>query len=743
MICAPAGFLPVHHALASSNVSLIALTIFNLLIYRPLIPPKSIYRATTNYNSYYVVYLVAIREVRWYYDKKYCGCGKCCSVCSGGCRSSCSVLGSQRKERRKQVTIHEVVFYDQRVDRWAVRGEEEMKYSHVFSWMLIVTLATGCILQPAAENLQKSTYSSVEDTLKGLEGLPMDQFLEESYNQLLLRNPEHLTELGIAGDFGLRDNQLTDISDNYVKETQKLQEGILKILHDYDVSTLSREQRVSYQVYEWFLEDMIRGREFMYYDYPVTHFVTGVQYQLLQFFTEIHPVATLQDAEDYIACLEQVDTKMEQLIEALQKRKEAGVISPKFVIQWSLYSIRGMAQGTPKYLPFYTAFQEKVENLDITTEEKQMLLQAAEKAIQEAVIPGYGKLAQYLEDLESEAPTDDGVWQFPEGEEYYSYTLRHHTTTDLTAQEIYELGLRELERIHQEMRIIFDELGYPSDESLSDLFQRVSRDSGSISGSDVAEMYQTLIEEAEQNLDPVFDIAHTADVIVVAGSEGDYYMSGSLDGSRPGAFYANVTGRELRYGMPSLAYHEAVPGHHFQISIAQELDVPFFRTDLIFTGYTEGWALYAERLAYELGWYADDPYGNLGRLQYEAFRAARLVVDTGIHTKGWTFDEAERFMEENVGYKNSDVVNVEFEISRYIAWPGQATAYMVGMLTILELRQRAMDALGDAFDIKEFHRIVLGNGSMPLSVLEEVVQDYIDESLESHMVWSRAGTYLQ
>jgi uncharacterized protein (DUF885 family) len=618
-----------------------------------------------------------------------------------------------------------------------------MKYSAFFSWIVIVALVTGCIVQPEGESPQGETGSSVNDILAGLKGLPIDRFFEESYNQLLLRNPEHLTELGIAGDFGLRNDQLTNISDDYVKETQKLQEGILEILREYDVSALTREQRVSYRVYEWFLDDLVRGEEFMYYDYPVTFLVTGVQYQLQQFFTELHPVTTRQDAEDYIACLEQVDTKMEQLIEALQKRKEAGVISPKFVIQWSLYSINGIAQGRPKYIPFYTVLEEKVKKLDITTEEKETLLQAAEKAIQESVIPGYKNLAQYLEDLESEAPTDDGVWQFPKGEEYYSYTLRHHTTTDMTAQEIHELGLQELERVHQEMRSIFDQLGYPADESLSDSFRRVARDSGSVSGSDVAELYQTLIEEAEQNLDSVFDIAPTTNVIVIAGSEGDYYMPGSLDGSRPGAFYANVTGRELRYGMPSLAYHEAVPGHHFQIGIAQDLDLPFFRTDLLFTGYAEGWALYAEHLASELGWYNDDPYGNLGRLQYEAFRAARLVVDTGIHTEGWTFDEAERFMEENAGYKYSDIVNVEFEIGRYIAWPGQATAYMVGMLKILELRQKAMDALGDAFDIKEFHRVILGTGSMPLSILEDVVQDYIDESLGSNaLVWHNNATFL-
>jgi hypothetical protein len=177
--------------------------------------------------------------------------------------------------------------------------------------------------------------------------------------------------------------------------------------------------------------------------------------------------------------------------------------------------------------------------------------------------------------------------------------------------------------------------------------------------------------------------------------------------------------------MPSLAYHEAIPGHHFQISIAQELDLPFFRNNTFFTAYAEGWALYAEQLAWELGWYEDDPYGNLGRLQYEIFRAARLVVDTGIHAKGWTFDEALTYMNENVGF-NPYVVNLDFEVSRYIAWPGQATAYKVGMLKILELRQKAIDQLGDQFDLKEFHSVVLGNGSMPLDILEKVVENYID-----------------
>jgi uncharacterized protein (DUF885 family) len=258
----------------------------------------------------------------------------------------------------------------------------------------------------------------------------------------------------------------------------------------------------------------------------------------------------------------------------------------------------------------------------------------------------------------------------------------------------------------------------------------VAQDGGHVSGNRVLETYETLIEQADQNLDAVFDIRPRAEVIVIGASVGGFYIPGSFDGSRPGAFYAGVSDAgEALYGMPTLAYHEAIPGHHFQIAIAQESDLPSFRNGITFSAYTEGWALYAERLAWELGWYEDDPYGDLGRLQAEAFRAARLVIDTGIHAKGWTFDQAVAYMIDNVGYEPGDIVNPQHEVGRYIVWPGQSTAYKVGMFKILELRQGAMDQLGDRFDLKEFHSVVLGSGSMPLEILERVVDDYIERKL--------------
>lgn len=402
---------------------------------------------------------------------------------------------------------------------------------------------------------------------------------------------------------------------------------------------------------------------------------------------------------------------------------------PRFLIPWVLGDIQDMAQSEPLDTPFYKAFAEKTTGLtDLSAAEQDALLAAAEKEIVQSVLPAYRALGDYLEDLQQKATNDAGVWKFPNGEAYYAYALRHHTTTELSAEEFHQLGLEQLDRIHGEMRAAFAALGYPAEDSLPAQYRRLAQEGGFYQGEEIAAAYENLIQEAEQNVTPVFDLRPKAAVVVIAGEEGDYYTPPAVDGSRPGMFYARVTGAEPRYNMPTLAYHEAVPGHHFQLALALEQQLPAFRKGGQFMAFIEGWALYAERLVSELGFYQDDPYGDLGRLQAEAFRAARLVVDTGIHVKKWSFDQAVDFMVENTGLPEEFV---QGEVGRYILWPGQATAYMVGMLKILEVRQKAMDALGDQFDLNEFHNLLLQNGSMPLEVLELIVDEYIAASLES------------
>jgi uncharacterized protein (DUF885 family) len=563
--------------------------------------------------------------------------------------------------------------------------------------------------------------TGIDKILDDLDGLSFDDFLAQSSEQMLRRSPETITDYGIADLLGVGNDQLDNISDEYIKGTFYLNAGILELLREYDRGSLDADQQLSYDVYEFHLDDRASRQEFMYYSYTATFYGTAVHNQLELFLNDIHPVSSRQDAEDYISRLNQVDTKFEQLQEGLDLREELGIIPPLRILQWTLYFMEGMANSTATGTSYYTSFEEKLTRLDgLSQADKQDLLERAEQAIQESVLPAYRALYDYVDELQSKAPADVGYWQYDRGDDYYSYCLAHHTTTGLTAEQIHQTGLDELDRIHAEMRVLFDRLSYPQDESLEQLYARVAADGGSVSGDEIKATYEAIIDEAYLHLDEAFDLLPTTPVIVIGDVVGGFYVSPSLDGTRPGAFYANVSGTEELFGMPTLTYHEAIPGHHLQIALAMEIDLPIVRKLISFTAYAEGWALYAERLVKELGWYDNDIYGDLGRLQAEAFRAARLVVDTGIHSKRWSFDQAVQFMLDNTA---QDTLSTRWEVSRYVVWPGQATAYKTGMLKILELRQYAQDQLGDQFDLKQFHNTVLTAGSVPLPVLEQVIHD--------------------
>jgi uncharacterized protein (DUF885 family) len=606
--------------------------------------------------------------------------------------------------------------------------------------MLLSILLAACNPAVVVETLQATSLPSPTPRSEAtaqisarLGGLNFDAFLEASWRELILRSPETIMEIGLTGIYG-KQTTLNDLSDAFLREQYQVYALILEKLQTYDRAALTPEQQVSFDIYAWYLQDKLDEQPFMYYDYPVTFFTTtSVPDQILYFFTDLLPLASAQDASTYLLLLEQVDTKMEQVLEGLKLRQQAGIVPPRFASEWALYgSLNDLATSEASRTPFYNTLQSKLAQVSgLTAEEKQAFLDEAKTVIQEQIQPAYRQVKDYMEQLSKAGSAVDGVLQFPQGQEYYAYLLRHYTTTGLTAEEIHTLGLQELERIQAEMRALAARLGYPEGESIPDLYDRVAIDSATVRGDKVLQTYTDLIAGAEVRLEEAFDFQPKAKVVVIADVYGGFYVAGSYDGSRPGAFYAAVNNSgEPAYAMPTLAYHEAIPGHHFQISLAAEMDLPSFRRIVSFNAYTEGWALYAERLAWELGWYADNPQGDMGRLQAEAFRAARLVVDTGMHAKGWTFDQAQAFFTENTGFESGDSIDPQGQIARYVVWPGQSTSYYIGFLRILELRQRAMDALGDQFDLKEFHRVVLGNGSMPLEVLERVIDDWIQTKLQ-------------
>jgi uncharacterized protein (DUF885 family) len=576
---------------------------------------------------------------------------------------------------------------------------------------------------PAETPPAQTATPTEQEAVAALDQLPFDEFLHESARQLLRRRPEGVVELGLEEVVGLETVTLDNLSADYVAQTQQLERDILDQLRAYDRTALTPAQQVEYDVYASFLGDQVRGHEFALYPYMATHFSpSSVQGQTQLFFTDLHPLNDVQDAQNFVTRLWLVEDKFDQLIDHLDRQEAAGIVPPRFTVQWARGDLTRLVGSSATTSPFYTAFRDRLaETAGLDADQRAALLAEAEAAVAEAVLPAYERLGDRLAELEAVAPTDDGVWQFPGGSEYYAYELRRRTTTDLTADEIHELGLQELERIRTEMAAIFAELGYPAGESLTQSFNRVAQESGFVSGGQIVSTYETILDEAAAQLPTAFNVLPQAELIVIGGETGGFYIGASLDGSRPGAFYAQATGSQPIYNMPSLAYHEGVPGHHLQIALEQEQNLPLFHAFTFFTAYVEGWALYAERLAADLEWYAEDPYGDLGRLQYEAFRAARLVVDTGIHDQGWTYDAAVEFFIENTGYPRG---MAEWEIARYVVWPGQSTAYMIGMLRLLELRQLAQEQLGDDFDLAEFHEVVLGHGSMPLDVLENLVRDY-------------------
>ena len=567
----------------------------------------------------------------------------------------------------------------------------------------------------------------------------INNFFERVFVEELLHNPEVLTRLRILEPYGLTfyNDDLTDISQKAEDQQWARLHRAYKTLVSYDDARLTDEQKLSKRILAWYLKMQLDEEEFRYDDYPVNQ-LFGLQNQFPSFMDTFHQVNDVDDAEDYITRLSKVGIKFNQAMEGLKIREKKGIIPPTFVIDKVLDEMKNFTAKAPRDNLLYVSFKrklDKVKSLKDTTRER--LLKGVADEIRGTVYPAYGMLIDYFTALRPKSNDDAGVWKFPDGDRFYQAKLRQYTTTDMTADEIHALGLTEVARIEKEMLEILASQGYDTTKGFTALMAEVaSEDRFYYPDTDAGRAqiltdYRAILDEVNAGLDDAFRLRPKAKLDVrrvpvfkEKTSPGAYYNGPALDGSRPGIFYANLYDIKAtpKYGMRTLAYHEGIPGHHFQIGIQQGIKgLPTFRNILGFTAYTEGWALYAEHLAWELG-FEKDPYDNLGRLQGELMRAVRLVVDTGIHKKRWTREQAIDYMVANTGMALSDVTA---EIERYIVIPGQATAYKVGMMEILRLRERAKAALGDKFDLRDYHDVVLGNGSVPLTILRDLVNDYI------------------
>lgn len=568
--------------------------------------------------------------------------------------------------------------------------------------------------------------------------LSISIFFERAFIQFVLEDPEAVSSLGIFEPLGYKgfDGMLTDVSPAHEQKLAKMARDDLQTLRKYDRSSLSPANQLSYDILEWFLEDLVEGQRWLFHDYPVNQ-LFGVQSSTPDFMVQIHPITDRRDVHNYIARLAGFGRKFDQLLEGLRLRESKGIIPPRFVIERVLAEMRAFIAVPARENILYTNLRAKLARVPvIPVAERAPLLADAQSAIEQNVYPAYRRLIGYFEHLQPQVTADYGVWKLPDGDSYYDHLIRSHTTTELDAEQVHNIGLAEVARIEKELDGVLRSQGLPEGTIAARMARlnansRLQYSNDAVGRAACIADYQHYIDEIVRGLGADFAAPPRLDIKVERvppfkekTAPGAYADTGSLDGSRPGVFYVNL--RDMRdihkYQMRTLAYHEAVPGHQLQGVIAQRLaGVPTFRKILPFTAYDEGWAVYAERLGWEMG-FENDPLDNLGRLQAEMFRAVRLVVDTGIHRKHWTREQAIDYMFEKTGMARSDVVS---EIERYFVIPGQALAYRIGMLRILELRTRSQEQLGAAFDIRQFHGIVLGSGAMPLGILEKQVDAWI------------------
>ena len=572
----------------------------------------------------------------------------------------------------------------------------------------------------------------------------IDHYLAKELALDTLDSPETMTYLGVFDDYNflLKHNQKLSIG-SLEKDEEDHSKNLnqLETLQSYEPDEISSIQKVTRQIAIFDVENDINEFEnFRYHSYPFNQ-ISGNHLNMVEFMTDSHPVRSYREASDFIARVELFDEVLGANLIWLNEQKKLGIYAPRYVFDHVIKQLKELIAFSDAENPLFDVFQKKLEDLDVSDAKKEKLLSDLSVAIRDNVKPAFKAVLNFMESNYENANTHHGVWSLPDGENYYAARLRSYTTTDYTAEEIHQIGLSEVARIGQRMKEIFLELGYKVDKPVGAMMNDLNENPEFLYADTpnrkeiVIADYNRMVKEAEEEVGPYFNKVPVSPVEVRAVPEysektaaGGYYQSPSLDGSRPGVFYANLYDikQTPTFGMRTLTFHEAVPGHHFQIALNLEnSDLSLYRRFGYRTSaFTEGWALYSEQLAVEIGM-TKNLYDELGVLQSEMFRANRLVVDTGMHHKRWTREEGMTYMKETTGMSDTEV---RVEIERYIVWPGQATSYKMGMLKILELRKRAQEAMGDNFDLKDFHSIVLDQGIVPLFVLEGLIDNWIAEA---------------
>ena len=564
-----------------------------------------------------------------------------------------------------------------------------------------------------------------------------NQFFESIFLDQVQESPEFQTRLGYKSNY----DQWDDIT--WEQRRSKIRKGIynLKYLHDtIDYDKLDEATKISYRLIERRFERQIESNDYIFNSYPITH-RGGKHSSIPSFLINYHNIDDEEDVKDYLKRLRNIEPLMDDLIRELNLREDLNIVAPQFVYPQAIKVSQNIISGYPfedvkKRNVLFDDFSKKLDKLDLSGPVKTRYLSEAEAILVTIVKSSYRKLIDFLSTQETKATDNFGVWKYKDGAEYYQFQLDGYTTLGLTPEQIHATGLQEVERIHQEIYGIMEATQFEG--TLQDFFEFMRTDPqfyypDNQKGRDAyLNQVNVIMDTLTANIDQLFNGLPSIPFVVKAvepyreESAGiAFYQRGKADGSRPGIYYANLyTMQDMpTYKLENLAYHEAIPGHHLQISIALETKgMPSFRKYGGYSVYSEGWALYSETLPKEVGLYKD-PYSDFGRLSGELWRACRLVVDTGIHHYRWT-------REEGIEYYRSNTANPEGEcvkmVERHIVWPGQAVSYKIGMLKIQELREYAETELGEKFSLQDFHDIVLKNGAMTMDILQDVVYQWVE-----------------
>lgn len=610
----------------------------------------------------------------------------------------------------------------------------------IYSTALLSLAIFGSCGDSKESSKEKKAYAA--EDIK-IETKKANAFFDRVFDTTVDRDPVSQTRLGIKKDY----DKWTDISDEHAQKELEITKANLDSLYKIiNIDALDDQTKISYRLFEKECKDKIDNFKWRFHDYPVNQ-MGGMHSEIPAFLINMHAISNKADAEAYISRLLGINSLFDQLLVNLKVREEKNVIPPKFVFPLVLADCKNILSGVPfdngkimnALLEDFITKVNALKELDDAAEKE--LITKASDALLTSVKPAYEKLITYWNELEKKSTDDDGIWKLTDGAAFYDAALKQTTTTDLTSDEIHEIGLKEVARIHNEMKVIMKKVNFKND-NLQDFFDfmRIDKQFYYANTAGGKEAYRVkavkLIDDMKNEIDKLFLTKPKADIEVKPveafrekSAGGAFYEEPALDGSRPGRYYINLYNMadQATYQMEALAYHEGIPGHHMQIAIAQELsNIAKFRMHGGNTAYVEGWALYSELVPKEIGFY-QDPYSDFGRLAMELFRAARLVVDTGIHRKKWTRQKALTYFKENTPNPEGDNKK---EIERYIVWPSQATGYKIGMIKILDLREKAKIQLGNKFDIREFHDVVLTSGPVPMNILEEMVNTWAENKLK-------------